>query len=76
MLQLVAVFDYPERVRVLGWMVHHSARNPEKADIYNGLVAALHEALPATIPAEELRRLVDSMRGHMQQLAWTEPWLF
>ncbi len=73
-LQLVTAFAPPERVRALGWMVHHAARNPKKAEIYKGLVAALHEALPPTIPAEELRRLVDSMRG--QQLAWAEPWLF
>ncbi len=74
--QWVAAFSYPEQVQALGWMVHHAAGNPEKAEIYKGLVAALHEALPATIPAEELKRLVDSMRGHMQQLAWTGPWLF
>ncbi|WP_301179168.1 VPA1262 family protein [Acidithiobacillus marinus] len=75
-LQLAAGFTYPERVRALGWLVHHAAGNAKKTEIYNGLVAALHEALPATIPADELRRLVDSMRGHMRQLAWTEPWLF
>lgn len=75
-LQLVAAFDYPERVRALGWMVHHMARNPQKIDLYKGLVAALHDALPPDIPAEELARLVNSMRGHMQQLAWVEPWLF
>ena len=44
--------------------------------LYNGLVAALHEAVPAKIHADELSRLVDSMRGHMRQLAWAEPWLF
>ena len=75
-LQLVAAFAPSERVRALGWMVHHAAGNPKKSEIYKGLVAALHEALPETIPAEDLRRLVDSMRGHMLQLAWTEPWLF
>lgn len=75
-LQSVAAFAYPERVRALGWMAHHAADNPQKAEIYTGLVAALHEALPATIPAEDLRRLVNSMRGHMRQLTWTEPWLF
>jgi hypothetical protein len=31
--------------------------------------------LPAMIPANELRLLVNSMRGHMRQLAWAEPWL-
>jgi hypothetical protein len=75
-LQLVAAFTYPERVRALGWMVHHAAGNPKMAEIYKGLVAALHEALPATIPSDELRCLIDSMRGHMWQLAWTELWLF
>ena len=75
-LQLLAAFTYPERVRALGWMVHRVAQNPKNAEIYKDLVAALHETLPATIPANELRLLVDSMRGHMRQLAWTEPWLF
>jgi hypothetical protein len=50
-------------------MVHHAARNPKTAEIYKGLVSALHAALPTTIPADELRRFVDSMRGHMRQLA-------
>lgn len=75
-LQVVAAFPDPEQVRALGWMVYRAARSPKKTDIYKGLVAALHEALPATIPTEELRHLVDSMRGHMWQLAWAEPWLF
>ncbi len=75
-LQLVVAFTYPARVRTLGWMVHHAAGNPKKAEIYRDLVAALHETLPATIPANDLKCLVDSMRGHMRQLAWTGPWMF
>jgi hypothetical protein len=75
-LQWVAAFTYPDRVRALGWMVHRAAGDPKKNEIHIGLVAELHKALPATIPADELRRLVDSMRGHMRQLAWAEPWLF
>lgn len=75
-LQLVGAFDYQERVRVLGWMIHHAADDPNKAEIYKGLVVALHETLPAAIPVEGLRNLVDSMRGHMRELAWTEPWMF
>jgi len=75
-LQLVTAFSYFEQVRALGWMVHRAAGNPKTAEIYNGLVPALHGTLPTTIPADELRRLVDSMRGHMRQLAWAEPWLF
>lgn len=75
-LQLVAAFSYPEQVRALGWLVQSAAGNPEKADIYDGLVAALDGALPTTISADALKHLVDSMRGHMRQLSWAEPWLF
>jgi hypothetical protein len=75
-LQVVADLTFPERVRALGWMVHRAARNPKNAEIYKDLVAALHKAMPATILTKELGLLVDSMRGHMWQLAWTEPWLF
>jgi len=75
-LQLVAGFDYPDQVRTLGWMVNRAAGNSKKAEIYRCLVAALHEALPTTIATEDLIGLIDSMRGHMQQLSWAEPWLF
>ncbi|MDE1141581.1 MAG: VPA1262 family protein [Paraburkholderia tropica] len=75
-LQCLTTFAYSERVRALGWMVHHAARNQGKAEIYKSLVAALHDALPTTIPADQLRCLVDSMRGHMRSVSWAEPWLF
>lgn len=75
-IQLMANFTYVERVRALGWMVHHVARNPEKAEVYKGLVAALHEALPMKIHMDDLRQLVNSMRGYMRELCRTEPWLF
>lgn len=75
-LRLLQPFADLERVRALGWMVHHAARNQDKTEVYKGLVMALHEALSTPVSAEELRHLVDSMRGHMRQLAWAEPWLF
>lgn len=75
-LQLVATFTQPKRVRALGWMINHAAEDLKKAEIYKGLVATLHETLSAMLPAGELKLLVDSMRGHMRQLAWAEPWLF
>lgn len=32
--------------------------------------------MPTPISSDDLRRLVDSMRGHMRVLGWAEPWLF
>lgn len=75
-LELIAAFSYPDQVRTLGWMIARAAQKQERAEIYNDLVAALHGVLPTPIPADDLSRLVDSMRGHMRELGWTEPWLF
>lgn len=73
MLLLESV-SHKERVLALGWMVNHAGS--KEIEIYKDLVAAFHEVLPETIPMDELQYLVNSMRGHMRQLAWAEPWLF
>ena len=75
-LSLLEVFSNQERVRVLGWMINHAAKDSNKEKIYKDLVEALHEELPEKISMKELQYLVDSMRGHMKQLAWAEPWLY
>lgn len=75
-ISLLESFSSQERVRALGWMVNHAARDSNKEEIFKDLVAALHKTLPEAITVEELRHLIDSMLGHMRQLAWAEPWLF
>ncbi|MDH1456093.1 VPA1262 family protein, partial [Aeromonas caviae] len=75
-LLLLETFAYSDRVRALGWMINHAARDSNQAELFNGLVTALHELMPAAINPGELVDLINSMRGHMQQLAWAEPWLF
>lgn len=74
-LSCLETLPHQERVLALGWMVNHAAMDSSKEKTYKELVAALHEELPEIIPMEELRYLIDSMRGHMKQLAWAEPWL-
>jgi hypothetical protein len=64
-LQLVAAFSYPEQLRALGWMVHRAARNPKKAEIYNGLVAALHGA-----PADDNHRGRTEVPGRLDARAY------
>lgn len=75
-LSLLETFPYQERVRALGWMIHHAAMNSNKKETFKNLVAALYKMLPDIVIAEDLRLLVNSMRGHMKQLSWAEPWLF
>lgn len=73
---LLAKLSEPQRLRTLGWMINRAKKDPEKNDVYEALIVALHDALPAKISADELNNMVDSMRGHMKTLTWDEPWLF
>ena len=75
-LETIGAFAYLEQVQVLSWMISRAAKAPETAEIYTALRARLYDILPPTIPTDDLRCLVNSMRGHMQQLGWAEPWLF
>jgi hypothetical protein len=75
-LKVVATFPCAEQVLVLGWMIQRAANTSEKAKIYNDLIVAPHGTLSTPISEEDLKRMVDSMRGHMRQLTWAEPWLF
>ncbi|EIX3820843.1 hypothetical protein MKB00_004138, partial [Salmonella enterica] len=75
-LPLLNIFSHTERVMILGWMVNHAARNKHETQPYKDLIKALHTVLPEIISSDELQHLVDSLRGHMQRLAWAEPWLF
>ena len=65
-----------QKLLTLGWMINRAEREAEQDTIYKALISTLHDALPAKIGADELKKMVDSMCGHMKQLTWTEPWLF
>jgi hypothetical protein len=57
-------------------MINHFAGHPESATIFRGLVDSLHGIMPQEINATGANLLVDSLRGHMRRLGWSEPWLF
>lgn len=73
---LLETFNFSEKVQALGWMINHAARSSDQAESFNCLVKALHEIVPRTVNSDELKCLINSMRGHMKQLAFAEPWLF
>lgn len=75
-VQYTASFGHRERVQVLGWMTQRSAGRRNGEIILRGLIESLHKVLPQTITAEDANLLVESMRGHMRQLGWGEPWLY
>ncbi|GEM_PF-771864 len=76
MLRELAVLTHLEKVQVLGAFIQWSSAGRDGEVPRAGLIDALHGLLPAMITANDLRTVVDSMRGHMGSLAWAEPWLF
>lgn len=75
-LQLADIFPHHEQVQIIGWMVHRAAKNTKKTQIYRDLISTLHAKLPEAITKDDLIKLINSMRGHMERLSWAEPWLF
>jgi hypothetical protein len=75
-ISLITNFKTAHQIQALGWMINHAAKKSENTETYKGLITVLHKILPPKISKDELKSLIDSMRGHMKQLAWAEPWLF
>ncbi|HAV6222981.1 TPA: hypothetical protein JI302_18435 [Acinetobacter baumannii] len=75
-ISLITNFTTANQIQALGWMINHAAKKSDNTETYKGLIIALHKILPSKISKDELKSLIDSMRGHMKKLAWAEPWLF
>jgi hypothetical protein len=67
--------DLDRKISVLGWLIQKHARD-KGAALFNGLIQALHQALPSTLSTDQTRAIVDSLRGPVRKLSWSEPWLY
>lgn len=76
MLKELAALSHAEQVQVLGAFIQWSSTGRDGQVPRAGLIDAMHALLPPIVTADELRTVVDSMRGHMRSLSWAEPWLF
>ncbi|MEJ7889890.1 VPA1262 family protein [Acinetobacter baumannii] len=75
-ISLITNFTTANQIQALGWMINRATKKSDNIEAYKGLITALHKILPSKISKDEFKSLIDSMRGHMKQLAWAEPWLF
>lgn len=67
--------DLNRKIFVLGWLIQKHARDTDAA-LFIGLIQALQQALPSTLSADQTRAVVDSLRGPVRNLSWSEPWLY
>jgi hypothetical protein len=75
-VRYTASWNQRERILVLGWMIQHYATKQNGETILRQLIDSLFQVMPRTITAEDANLLVNSMRGHVRTLGWTEPWLY
>lgn len=72
----LASFDRQTSARIMCWLLSGLARKQESGESVGIVRQALYDTLPPKLGENEAEFLVDSLRGHMHALGWSEPWLF
>jgi hypothetical protein len=72
----LVLFDRQMSIRVMCWLLTHLSRKQVSDESFGIVRTALYGALPKKLAKTDAEYLVDSLRGHMRELGWSEPWLF
>jgi hypothetical protein len=63
-------------VAILGSIVSELAHNRTQEGAFDACVALFHKALPPRLSLEAAIGATDALRGHMEEIAWQEPWIY
>ncbi|WP_455923057.1 VPA1262 family protein [Pseudomonas putida] len=72
----LASFDRQTRIRMMCWLLSGLALKKGSGESVGIVRHALYDTLPSKLDKKEAEFLVESLRGHMRELGWSEPWLF
>jgi len=72
----LALFDRQSSIRIMCWLLSRLARNQGNDDSFDIVRQALYNTLAPKLDKRDAEFIVDSLRGHMHKLGWSEPWLF
>lgn len=72
----LASFDRQTSIRMMCWLLSGLAWKQGSGESVGIVRQALYDTLPPKLAKNESEFLVDSLRGHMRELGWSEPWLF
>jgi hypothetical protein len=64
-----------KKVSVLGWLIQNHSHD-QNATLFLTLVQTLNQTLTSILSADQTKALVDSLRGPVRKLSWSEPWLY
>ncbi|WP_417528990.1 VPA1262 family protein [Marinomonas shanghaiensis] len=74
-LNIIKSLPSDEQCTFIGWLINRYSTTEQDANLINKLVEELHQLLPEKLDLTILRNMIDSLRGHMKQLSWAEPWI-
>lgn len=72
----LASFDQQASIRMMCWLLSGLGMKQGNDESFGIVRQALYNALPPKLAKSDAEFLVDSLRGHMRELGWSEPWLF
>ncbi|WP_426357423.1 VPA1262 family protein [Pseudocolwellia sp. HL-MZ19] len=76
MFKLISTFSPNEQIQFYGWALNRISKEQKNSELCEKLKTELHQSLPQRLLNDDLELLIDSMRGHMNQLGWMELWQF
>jgi hypothetical protein len=77
LLSKITDMPKPERIMLLGWMINRtSEKDTELNPLFEKLVSEYLSSFPSVLVSDDITVCIDSLRGHMRNLGWCEPWLF
>lgn len=68
--------DQETSIRTLCWLLNGLSWNKTNETSIAIIRQALYDKLSPKLSKEEAELIVNSLRGHMRELGWSEPWLF
>ncbi|MBC3229990.1 VPA1262 family protein [Serratia fonticola] len=71
----INVLTITDQIKAYGWMINRAATDERKTNLYDGLLIELNKILPDKLTDRDISTLIDSLRGHMRKLIWSESWL-
>lgn len=74
-LDIINILPRNKQCIFIGWLINRYSKTDRNESLFNKLVDELHQRLPDEVELPLLRNTIDSMRGHMKQLSWAEPWI-
>jgi hypothetical protein len=75
-LSIIDNIPAEEKIMLLGSMITSIARYDNQETLFEKLIEKYLSTFPVQFTTADITLCIDSLRGHMNNLGWCEPWLF